>query len=54
MDPTDGRFRCPRGWDVWDALVEPYVYLYNSPAFSYNCGPTQARGHSLHALRPCL
>ncbi|KXZ51607.1 hypothetical protein GPECTOR_12g571 [Gonium pectorale] len=41
MDPTDERFRCPRSWDVWDALVEPYVYLYNKPGFSKNCGPTE-------------
>eukprot|EP00198_Chlamydomonas_reinhardtii_P013150 XP_001702487.1 predicted protein [Chlamydomonas reinhardtii] len=41
MDPTDSRFRCPRGWSTWDALVEPYVYMYYTPAFSLNCGPTQ-------------
>ncbi|KAG2448697.1 hypothetical protein HYH02_006053 [Chlamydomonas schloesseri] len=41
MDPTDSRFRCPRGWSTWDALVEPYVYMYYTPAFSTNCGPTQ-------------
>ncbi|GIL64703.1 hypothetical protein Vafri_18588, partial [Volvox africanus] len=41
MDPSDSRFRCPQGWDTWDALVEPYVYLYNNPGFSTNCGPTE-------------
>ncbi|GIL77381.1 hypothetical protein Vretimale_2794 [Volvox reticuliferus] len=41
MDPTDPRFRCPQGWDTWDALVEPYTYLYNRPGFSTNCGPVE-------------
>ncbi|KAG2498000.1 hypothetical protein HYH03_004259 [Edaphochlamys debaryana] len=30
---------CPWGFDVLDALVEPYVYTYWGPAFSQNCGP---------------
>ncbi|GLC56584.1 hypothetical protein PLESTB_001123600 [Pleodorina starrii] len=46
MDPTDPRFRCPKGWDTWDALVEPYTYIYNTPAFSRNCGPVQVMDKS--------
>ncbi|KAG2488014.1 hypothetical protein HYH03_013450 [Edaphochlamys debaryana] len=41
MDLDDSRFRCPKGWDSWDALVEPYVYMYYTPAFSKNCGPVK-------------
>ncbi|KAG2497998.1 hypothetical protein HYH03_004257 [Edaphochlamys debaryana] len=36
--------RCPRGFDVLDALVEPYVYMYYGPAFSKNCGPMVKHG----------
>ncbi len=36
-------YRCPQGWDDWDALVEPYVYMYTRPAFSYNCQPFRVR-----------
>ena len=36
LGPTD----CPRGWDKFDALVEPYVYAFYGPAFSLNCAPS--------------
>ncbi|KAG2497999.1 hypothetical protein HYH03_004258 [Edaphochlamys debaryana] len=36
--------RCPRGFDVLDALVEPYIYTYWGPAFSKNCGPLEQFG----------
>lgn len=39
-NPLDSRFRCPaNGWTKMEALVEPYTYVYYTPAFSVNCGP---------------
>lgn len=37
--------RCPKGFSIQDTLVEPFVYSFYGPAFSYNCGePVQLDG----------
>ena len=37
---ADPSTMCPRGWTIFDALTDPYTYLYYTPGFSLNCGPT--------------